>query len=168
MEIAPQHHTGKQYAVYCFADIPGGKLFPYSLIFSHILPNSPIKSRHQPYSQRMRRKKKLPSFRQQPLRALLFSHFFQRAFADQDTFFAVGGQRYPQRYIAVFDRFCGGGEFGFDRQCSRFFAGVFESFGLFIHTHPQGDTGFGGDISHFVPECLLDRINERLCRTAKE
>ena len=28
--------------------------------------------------------------------------------------------------------------------------------------------GFGGDISHFVPECLLDRINERLCRTAKE
>ena len=28
--------------------------------------------------------------------------------------------------------------------------------------------GFGGDISHFVTECLLDRINERLCRTAKE
>ena len=27
--------------------------------------------------------------------------------------------------------------------------------------------GFGGDISHFVPECLLDRINERLCRTAR-
>lgn len=26
--------------------------------------------------------------------------------------------------------------------------------------------GFGGDISHFVPECLLKRINERLCRTA--
>lgn len=26
--------------------------------------------------------------------------------------------------------------------------------------------GFGGDISHFVPECLLDRINERLCRVA--
>ncbi len=24
--------------------------------------------------------------------------------------------------------------------------------------------GFGGDISHFVPESLLDRINERLCR----
>lgn len=23
--------------------------------------------------------------------------------------------------------------------------------------------GFGGDISHFVPACLLDRINERLC-----
>ena len=28
--------------------------------------------------------------------------------------------------------------------------------------------GFGGDISHFVPECLLDRINERLCRTARD
>ena len=28
--------------------------------------------------------------------------------------------------------------------------------------------GFGGDISHFVPECLLDRINERLCRTVTE
>ena len=27
--------------------------------------------------------------------------------------------------------------------------------------------GFGGDISHFVPECLLERINERLCRTAR-
>lgn len=27
--------------------------------------------------------------------------------------------------------------------------------------------GFGGDISHFVPECLLDKINERLCRTAR-
>ena len=27
--------------------------------------------------------------------------------------------------------------------------------------------GFGGDISHFVPECLLDRIKERLCRTAR-
>ena len=28
--------------------------------------------------------------------------------------------------------------------------------------------GFGGDISHFVPECLLDTINERLCRTARD
>ena len=28
--------------------------------------------------------------------------------------------------------------------------------------------GFGGDISHFVPECLLDRINERLCQTVRE
>ena len=27
--------------------------------------------------------------------------------------------------------------------------------------------GFGGAISHFVPECLLDKINERLCRTAR-
>ena len=27
--------------------------------------------------------------------------------------------------------------------------------------------GFGGDISHFVPACLLERINERLCRTAR-
>ena len=27
--------------------------------------------------------------------------------------------------------------------------------------------GFGGDISHFVPECLLERINERLCRPAR-
>ena len=27
--------------------------------------------------------------------------------------------------------------------------------------------GFGGDISHFVPECLLERINERVCRTAR-
>ena len=27
--------------------------------------------------------------------------------------------------------------------------------------------GFGWDISHFVPECLLERINERLCRTAR-
>lgn len=27
--------------------------------------------------------------------------------------------------------------------------------------------GFGGEISHFVPECLLERINERLCRTAR-
>ena len=27
--------------------------------------------------------------------------------------------------------------------------------------------GSGGDISHFVPECLLERINERLCRTAR-
>ena len=27
--------------------------------------------------------------------------------------------------------------------------------------------GFGGDISHFVPECLLERINERLSRTAR-
>ena len=27
--------------------------------------------------------------------------------------------------------------------------------------------GFGGDISHFVPECLLEKINERLCRTAR-
>ena len=26
--------------------------------------------------------------------------------------------------------------------------------------------GFGGDISHFVPECLLEKINQRLCRTA--
>lgn len=26
--------------------------------------------------------------------------------------------------------------------------------------------GFGGDISHFVPECLLKKINQRLCRTA--
>ena len=26
--------------------------------------------------------------------------------------------------------------------------------------------GFGGDISHFVPECLLEKINKRLCRTA--
>lgn len=28
--------------------------------------------------------------------------------------------------------------------------------------------GFGGDISHFVPECLLERVNERLCRTARD
>ena len=28
--------------------------------------------------------------------------------------------------------------------------------------------GFGGDISHFVPECLLDKINERLCQTVRE
>ena len=28
--------------------------------------------------------------------------------------------------------------------------------------------GFGGDISHFVPGCLLDTINERLCRTARD
>lgn len=27
--------------------------------------------------------------------------------------------------------------------------------------------GFGGDISHFVPEALLDRINERLCRSSR-
>ena len=27
--------------------------------------------------------------------------------------------------------------------------------------------GFGGDISHFVPACRLERINERLCRTAR-
>ena len=27
--------------------------------------------------------------------------------------------------------------------------------------------GFGGDISHLVPACLLERINERLCRTAR-
>ena len=25
--------------------------------------------------------------------------------------------------------------------------------------------GFGGDISHFVPGCILDTIQERLCRT---
>ena len=28
--------------------------------------------------------------------------------------------------------------------------------------------GFGGDISHFIPESLLDRINERLCRTPRD
>lgn len=28
--------------------------------------------------------------------------------------------------------------------------------------------GFGGDISHFVPECLLEKINERLCQTVRE
>lgn len=28
--------------------------------------------------------------------------------------------------------------------------------------------GFGGDISHFVPECLQDKINERLCRTVRD
>lgn len=28
--------------------------------------------------------------------------------------------------------------------------------------------GFGGDISHFIPECLLDRINERLTHRATE
>lgn len=27
--------------------------------------------------------------------------------------------------------------------------------------------GFGGDISHFVPECLQERITKRLCRTAR-
>lgn len=24
--------------------------------------------------------------------------------------------------------------------------------------------GFGGDISHFVPDCILDTIKERLCK----
>jgi len=28
--------------------------------------------------------------------------------------------------------------------------------------------GFGGDISHFVPESLLDRINERLSREVRD
>lgn len=28
--------------------------------------------------------------------------------------------------------------------------------------------GFDGDISHFVPKCLQERITERLCRTARD